>query len=69
MLAEVRSAYGERHDEDALQIALIGAMVQLGPNPVLDLVLHGGDAARAAAVDQLSWWIDATRRALETWAP
>lgn len=69
VLAELRSAYGDRHDEDSLQVALIGGMVQLGPNPVLDLVLHGGDAARAAAVDQFSWWIDATRRALETWAP
>jgi hypothetical protein len=69
VLAEFRTVYAERHDEAALQVALLGGMVQLGPNPVLDWVLNGGDEARAAAVAQLEWWVGATRHALETWSP
>lgn len=45
VIADFRDLYRDRFDERALDLALIGGMVQLGPNPVLDLVLHGGDDA------------------------
>jgi len=69
VIGDFRGLYGDRFDEKALQLALIGGMVQLGPNPVLDLVLKGGDAERAAAMSQLSWWTARVATALETWSP
>ena len=69
VIADFRELYGDRFDERALRLALIGGMVQLGPNPVLDLVLTGGDAARASATSQLRWWTARVATALETWSP
>lgn len=69
VIADFRGLYGDRFDETALQLALIGGMVQLGHNPVLDLVLGGGDDARASAVSQLTWWTERVATALETWSP
>ncbi len=69
VIADFRALYGDRFDERALQLALIGGMVQLGPNPVLDFVLHGGDEKRASAMSQLSWWTNTVAVALETWSP
>ncbi len=69
VIAEFRGLYGDRFDERALQLALMGGMVQLGPNPVLGLVLGGGDDARASAVRQLGWWTERVAAALETWSP
>lgn len=57
-------------DQGALDLALIGGLVQLGCNHVFDLVLHGTDDARARAEEALAWWVPTVRRALErTWAP
>ena len=70
VIADFRALYGGRLDERALQLALIGGMVQLGPNPVLDFVLHGTEEARASAVAQLTWWTEKVAHALEsTWSP
>jgi hypothetical protein len=69
VIADFRALYGDRFEETALQLALIGGMVQLGCNFVLDLVLVGGDAERASAVSELAWWTEKVRVALETWSP
>ncbi len=69
VIAHFQALYGDRFDERALQLALIGGMVQLGPNPVLDLVLSGRDEARASAASQLSWWTEKLSAAFETWSP
>lgn len=69
VIADFQVLYGDRFDDRALQLSLIGGMVQLGPNPVLDLVLNGRDEARASAVSQLSWWTEKLSVALETWSP
>lgn len=69
VIADFRVLYGDGFDERAMQLALIGGMVQLGPNPVLDLVLHGTEEARTAATAQLSWWTEKVSHALQTWSP
>lgn len=69
VIADFRALYGDRFDHRALQLALIGGMVQLGPVPVLDLVLHGTEQARASATAQLGWWTKTVSHALETWSP
>jgi hypothetical protein len=69
VIADFRALYGDRFDETALQLALIGGMVQLGCHFVLDLVLHGGDDARQSAVSELAWWTAKVSAAFETWSP
>ncbi len=69
VIADFRGLYGDRFDETALQLALIGGVVQLGCHFVLDLVLKGGDAERASAMSELDWWTKTVARALETWSP
>lgn len=69
VIADFCELYPDRFDETALQLALIGGMVQLGPNPTLEWVLKGGDDTRAAAIDQLNWWTAKMAVAFETWSP
>jgi hypothetical protein len=69
MIAEFRNLYGDRFDETALQLALIGGMVQLGCHCVLGMVLGGGEAERAKAMSELDWWTKTVATALETWSP
>lgn len=69
VIADFRALYGDRFEETALQLALIGGMVQLGSYFVLDLVLVGGDAERASATRELAWWTTKVAAALETWSP
>lgn len=69
VIAGFRGLYRDRFDERALHLALIGGLVQLGCHPVLDVVLGGGDAARAAATSELAWWTKTVSTALETWSP
>ncbi len=69
LIADFRELYGDRFDHSALQLALIGGMTQLGCNFVLDLVLRGGEAERAAALSELAWWTPTVEKALETWSP
>jgi hypothetical protein len=69
LIAEFGRLYGDRFDETALQLALIGGMVQLGCHPVLGIVLGGGEAARASAEDELAWWTSTVAKALDTWSP
>ena len=69
VIADFRVLYGDRFEEMALQLALIGGLVQLGCILVLDLVLVGGDAERVSAIRELDWWTGAVTTAFETWCP
>jgi Ser/Thr protein kinase RdoA (MazF antagonist) len=69
VIADFRVLYGDRFEETALQLALIGGMVQLGCHFVLDWVLKGGDAERASTLAELDWWTRAVATALDTWSP
>ena len=69
VIDDFRSISGEAFDELALQLALIGGMVQLGCHCVLEFVLHGGKDARARAEEELAWWTARVRNALEAWSP
>jgi hypothetical protein len=70
VLADYRELAGPDYDEQAMHLALIGGLVQLGPNLVLDVALGGGDEAVAAATEALAWWSAKVAHALEAaWAP
>ena len=69
VVADFRSLYGERFDETALQLALIGGFVQLGCHFTLPIALGGGEQARAAACAELEWWTPRVASALEACSP
>lgn len=70
VVADFREIYAARLDETALQLALIGGLVQLGTYLVLEVVLGGGDAALVVARRELEWWTATVRHAFEhTWSP
>lgn len=69
VITDFRGFYGDHFDETALQLALIGGLVQLGCHPVLDMVLGGGEASRASAMSELDWWTRTVATALQTWSP
>jgi hypothetical protein len=69
VVADFRGLYGDRWDERAMELALIGGFVQLGCHFTLPIALGGGDEARAAARAELEWWIPKVGAALEKWSP
>lgn len=69
VVEDFRSLYGDRFDEKAMELALIGALVQLGCNFTLPIVLGGGNKARADALAELEWWTPKVATALERWSP
>ena len=69
VIADYREVVGDAFDEQALALAVIGGMVQLGCHCVLELVLRGDAAARAHAVEELEWWSAKVREAFDTWSP
>lgn len=70
VVADYRAAAGDLADDATVDLAMIGGLVQLGCNHVLDYVLGGGDEARAKAERRLAWWSTTVRAAFErTWSP
>ena len=69
LLDDVRSAAAGERDEAALQLALFGALAQLG----WDMALSATDAAdgdgRARERAGLAWWSARARDALDAWTP
>src|SRR4029453_6341899 len=63
------AAGGDRHDEDALRLALLGGLVQLGWDKALHASGHPDPAVRAAEAADLAWWARRARDALAVWAP
>jgi hypothetical protein len=69
VLDDFRAAEGERHDEDALRLALLGGLVQLGWDKALHASAHPDPAVRAREAADLAWWTDRAREALAVWSP
>jgi hypothetical protein len=68
VLDDIRAAAGQAHDEDALRLALLGALVQLGWEKALGAT--GGDhEVRARERSGLDWWTARARDALDHWQP
>jgi hypothetical protein len=69
VLDDFRAAEGERHDEDALRLALLGGLVQLGWDKALHASGHPDPAVRAREAADLAWWTATARDALAVWSP
>jgi hypothetical protein len=69
VLDDFRAAEGERHDEDALRLALLGGLVQLGWDKALHVSGHPDPAVRAREAADLAWWTERARDALAVWSP
>jgi hypothetical protein len=69
VISDFRALYGERFDEKAMELALIGGLVQLGCNFTLPIALGRGEEAVAAAKAELDWWTPKVAAALEKWSP
>jgi hypothetical protein len=54
VIADFRCLYGDRFDETALQLALIGGFVQLGCHFGLGMVYARDDGERAPAMSELT---------------
>jgi hypothetical protein len=69
VLDDFRAVEGERHDEDALRLALLGGLVQLGWDKALHATAHPDPAVRARERADLAWWTARAEEALERWSP
>ena len=69
VLDDFRAAEGDRHDEDALRLALLGGLVQLGWDKALHATEHPDPAVRDREGADLVWWTARARDALERWSP
>ena len=63
------SAEGERHDPEALSLALLGVLALMGWNKALDLLDTDDEELRARQRADLDWWVAQARVALEIWSP
>jgi hypothetical protein len=69
VLDDFRAAEAGRHDEDALRLALLGGLVQLGWDKALHASGHPDPAIRAREAADLAWWTGRARDALAVWSP
>jgi hypothetical protein len=69
LLDDFRAVCGERHDERALRLALIGGLVEMGWLKATEVVDAPDEARRARGEADLDWWVRHVREALETWSP
>jgi hypothetical protein len=69
VLDDFRASQGEALDEDALALALLGGLVQLGWDKALQASGDADGAVRAREAADLAWWVERARAALELWAP
>jgi hypothetical protein len=65
VLDDARVAAGEHHDEAALDLALLGGLLQLGWDKALHATEHRDAAIRAREADDLAWWVARSRAGLE----
>jgi hypothetical protein len=68
LVDDVREAAGRTHDEDALRLALLGALVQLGWDKALGATGDDEDVRRRER-SGLEWWTARARDALDRWQP
>jgi phosphotransferase family enzyme len=69
VINEFRRLYADTFDEHALQLALIGGLVQLGGVISLWIVSENDEARQQPYRSELSWWDTAVAKALEVWSP
>lgn len=69
MIEDFRSIYGDRLEEAALQMSLIGSLVQIGGLLGFWIVNAKDDGARAMRKAELAWWAATVERALHVWSP
>lgn len=69
LLDDFCAVNGERHDERALRLALIGGLVEMGWLKATEVVDAPDQVRRARSVAELDWWVRHVREALETWSP
>ncbi len=65
LLADARSAAGADHDEEALRLALLGALAQLGWEKALGATEAADEGVRRRERDGLDWWSARAREGLE----
>jgi aminoglycoside phosphotransferase (APT) family kinase protein len=69
IVEDFRQLYGDRFDQRAFDLAMIGGFVQLAAHIGLGF-LGDDDAQHRAAADELAWWTNKVERAFEdTWSP
>jgi hypothetical protein len=68
LVADFRSEMGERYDDESLDLALLGGLVQLGWDKAL-VVTERDPKAMAKEIEDLNWWVARARAALEVWSP
>jgi hypothetical protein len=65
IIASYRAACVSSYDERAMRLALLTGLVWLGWNKAMDSVEHPDPATRAREGEDLAWWVDRARVALE----
>jgi hypothetical protein len=69
LVEDFRAVSGTHHDEPALRLAFVGALVEMGWNKALKVVDTPDEARRARAATDLTWWVRRVRESLDTWSP
>lgn len=67
VLEDVRRAQGDAHDEEAMRLALLGALAQLGWEKALGATGVADEGVRRRERDGLDWWTARAREGLEVW--
>lgn len=67
LLADVEAAAGTGHDGDAMRLALLGALAQLGWEKALRATEAVDAAVRHREREGLAWWSARAREALQAW--
>lgn len=69
VIDDFRVLYGDRCDETALHLSLLGALVQIGGLLGFWLTQERSEHSRAIWMRELSWWTATAERALNVWSP
>lgn len=67
IIDDFRATMGERHDERALQLSLLGAVVHFGWKLAHRVVEASGPEEGRRARSEFLWWMMAARDGLEAW--
>jgi aminoglycoside phosphotransferase (APT) family kinase protein len=69
VFGDCEAAAGHRLDPEALDLACIGSLAQMGYRLAGSAVVASRPEIRAAAATQLTWWTDKVTAALDRWGP
>lgn len=68
LVADLRRIVGREHDEEALRLALLGALAQLGWDKALGATDAADEAVRRREREGLLWWSARAKEGMEVWA-